>query len=289
MYLVRQAWTSRIVPLFVCMVVAGCIWYALSSRPKAIVLVPTTSHTPSQPVAKTHASTIPIADIAPVVNVVDGHVHFSIDTKPHQQIQKVEFYVENKFIGAAFAQPFSVRMSENDLSAGTHTVIAKVFSATLAAQTTPALFTANPSTPPAPHLQEPEQPATQTNSTSSTGKPAATPTMAHPADLVIALGDDKASAQLSWSAVTGAASYQIWRDGTLVGTSANLTYSDGNLTSGQTYDYKLIAVDSNSNTSAPSEQVAFTVPVPKPAGSSQSNTSQSPDQNQQPASTSDTS
>ncbi|PYG87269.1 RHS repeat-associated protein [Ruminiclostridium sufflavum DSM 19573] len=72
-----------------------------------------------------------------------------------------------------------------------------------------------------------------------------------PLSLAAALQD--ASAELSWSAVSGAAYYEIYRNGTVIGTSVTSTYSDSGLTAGTACVYRIKAYSSTGNTSALSE------------------------------------
>ncbi len=60
---------------------------------------------------------------------------------------------------------------------------------------------------------------------------------------------------IGWSAVSGAASYRILRDGVQVGTSSGTTFTDTALSTGGTYSYRVVAVDAASNASAPSAPV----------------------------------
>lgn len=276
----KQAWVNRIVPPFVGVVVAVCVWYALATRPRAITLAPETSYaTTAKPDTIVRTDAVPIANIAPSVSRLDGQVHFNVNPKESQQIQKVEFYVENKFVGTAFARPYSVSVSENDLTAGTHTVTAKIYTTTTQTKTTPMLFTASPTMPPPIDSDEPDIPPPAAASMTAPTQPA-TPNIASPTGLAITAESDGTTAHLTWDTTPNAVSYQVWRDGTQIGTSANVTYTDGGLNPGQTYDYKLVAVDSSGNQSPASPQVAITMPVPMQPANKPSNSMDSANQNQ---------
>jgi poly(hydroxyalkanoate) depolymerase family esterase len=60
-------------------------------------------------------------------------------------------------------------------------------------------------------------------------------------------GTTDTSASLSWTSVSGATSYDVYRNGTPVNTSAvtGTTYTDSGLTAGTTYSYTVAAVDSS--------------------------------------------
>ncbi len=80
-----------------------------------------------------------------------------------------------------------------------------------------------------------------------------------PTNLVIAIGNGQLV--LTWSAVSGATSYKVYRSstagsqGTLIATISNPTYNDTGLTNGTTYYYEVTAVDS-SGESTPTPQIS---------------------------------
>lgn len=53
------------------------------------------------------------------------------------------------------------------------------------------------------------------------------------------------SVSLSWSAVSGASSYHVYRDGSLVGSPSGTAYTDDGLAAGTSYAYAVAAVDSS--------------------------------------------
>ncbi len=69
---------------------------------------------------------------------------------------------------------------------------------------------------------------------------------------------------LAWTAATAGsnavAGYDIYRNGTLTGTSATTSYTDSSVTAATAYSYTVAAYDSAGNTSAPSTALAVTTP-----------------------------
>eukprot|EP00756_Hemistasia_phaeocysticola_P024191 Hpha_TRINITY_DN15933_c4_g8::TRINITY_DN15933_c4_g8_i1::g.72981::m.72981 len=70
------------------------------------------------------------------------------------------------------------------------------------------------------------------------------PALPAPADVHVA-GVTNSSVALAWNAVTGAAGYQVQRDGTVVGTPAAAAFTDTGLQSGTEYAYVVAAVDAD--------------------------------------------
>ncbi|MFD9130597.1 PHB depolymerase family esterase, partial [Kitasatospora sp. NPDC059571] len=86
-------------------------------------------------------------------------------------------------------------------------------------------------------------------------------------------GTNDTSASLSWNAVSGAASYDVYRNGVLVNTSAvtSTGFTDTGLAAGTTYGYTVAAVDSSGTVGAQSAAVNATttgtpVQLPAPTG-----------------------
>jgi hypothetical protein len=89
-----------------------------------------------------------------------------------------------------------------------------------------------------------------------------------PTDLVGAAASDKAI-DLSWSASTdniGVTGYEIYRDGSAVGTTTGTTYRDSGLTAETTYTYDLLAYDAAGNQSELSFPVSVTTNSRKGGG-----------------------
>jgi len=83
-----------------------------------------------------------------------------------------------------------------------------------------------------------------------------------PTDLTATLSG-ASTINLSWTASTdnlGVVGYKVYRDGSMIGTSVTTTYSDRNLSSGDTFTYQVTAYDSHSNESAKSNAASATTP-----------------------------
>ncbi|GAB2725348.1 extracellular catalytic domain type 1 short-chain-length polyhydroxyalkanoate depolymerase [Kitasatospora kifunensis] len=85
------------------------------------------------------------------------------------------------------------------------------------------------------------------------------PTLPAPTGLAVT-GTTSGSVSLSWGAVSGAASYDVYRNGTLVNASAvtGTAYTDSGLTAGTGYSYAVAAVDASGSIGAQSAAVNAT-------------------------------
>ncbi|SFE41096.1 esterase, PHB depolymerase family [Actinacidiphila alni] len=94
-----------------------------------------------------------------------------------------------------------------------------------------------------------------------------TGTLPAPAGLTVT-GTTDTTASLSWSAVSGAASYDVYRGGTKVGSATGTTYTDSGLTAGTAYSWTVAAVDSAGAAGSRSAAVTATTTGSGPGGGS---------------------
>ncbi|MFJ8271990.1 PHB depolymerase family esterase [Streptomyces sp. NPDC094154] len=71
-------------------------------------------------------------------------------------------------------------------------------------------------------------------------------------------GTNDTGASLSWNAVSGAASYNVYRNGTKAGSATGTTYTDTGLATGTSYNYTVAAVDSSGTVGTSSTSVTAT-------------------------------
>ena len=255
--LMKYRWANRVIPPFILATIASCVWYGWKNHTTPIVYPPPAV---SNVNAVTHAAVTEIPPVNAVVTKQGSDLHFSLDTPPYKNVQRVEFYVENQFVGAAYTKPYSVSVKESDLAAGSHTVTAKIVTPNTTAAAVPATFTTPPPTPATPPVSPDTKPVI-----------ISTPAPSHvaaPTNLTATVTADGAGVNLAWDPVDGATQYQIWRDGTQVALATSQKYTDTSLSSGQTYVYQVVAVGDANNISDLSGAASVTMPAPNLPGSS---------------------
>ncbi|HEX5404888.1 MAG TPA: cellulose binding domain-containing protein [Pseudonocardiaceae bacterium] len=106
------------------------------------------------------------------------------------------------------------------------------------------------------------------SATAGTGTTGDTQAPSTPTGLAVT-GTTATSASLSWSPSTdnvGVTGYQVFRGGTMVGTTAGTSFTDTGLTAATMYGYTVKAVDAAGNVSAASAAVTATTPAPAGGG-----------------------
>lgn len=276
----NHRWTNRIFPPLVIVAVVGGVWYAATHRTEDAAntsSTPTTAVASAAPVHSTEPAAEPLA--TPLVEKLPGKVKFTVDTKKVQKVQKVEFYVSNRLVGAAYSAPYTVSVDEVILQPGTHQVVAKVYTETVTKDTPPADFV---STVPAGTKQNTEAiavtpPATPNNSNQNPNSnspspaspsPSPAPAISAPTNLAGIAGTDATtpSINLSWSAPTdgSAVSYQVWRDGEKIASDITaLGYTDFEIEADKPYSYRVVGIGSDGvSFSAPSNTASASYTTP---------------------------
>jgi hypothetical protein len=254
---VRHSWAQKAISSLVAAMVISCVWYVWHNRPKLALATPA-SYAQAADLSAVHASAELLEPISPTVQKQGSTLRFSVATTAYANVQKVEFYVENQFVGAAYSPPYSVAVSETSLATGTHQLTAKIFTPTTTAQSQPAAFTAQSDIPATTTISSHTPPPT-----AQTGTPPPTPALPAPANMTASAADDGTSVTLNWDTAAGASHYQVWRDNTQIATVAGTGYSDTGLKPGQTYDYYVVATNNTGDTSASSQILAITTPTPQ--------------------------
>lgn len=276
----NHRWTNRIFPPLVVVAVVGGVWYAATHRtedtPIAAASSPTTSTvTNAKPVQTVEATAEPLA--TPLVEKLPGKVKFTVNTTKVTKVQKVEFYVSSRLVGAAYSKPYTVSVDEVILQPGTHQVVAKVYTASVTKDTPPADFTSSvptgtkPSsdaiavTPPtaAPGSSNPGDNQKQPVAPTPSPAPSPPPTTVSPPASVAATPDttSQPAIALSWDAPTdgSAVSYQVWRGGVLLASGITATsYADNSVDPAQTYYYQIVSIGSDGTASEPSNTASAT-------------------------------
>jgi chitodextrinase len=83
-----------------------------------------------------------------------------------------------------------------------------------------------------------------------------------PSGLKASANQKQKQIQLSWTAASdnvGVTGYQVWRNGTAVGTSTSTGWADQAWSAGATYTYSVVAYDAAGNLSAASNSVTITL------------------------------
>lgn len=274
--LMKYRWVNRAAPPLILAAVASCVWYTWKNH-----VPPTVYQAAATDQLTVVANATPTPAPQPVNTVITKQgddLQFSLQKVPYKNVQRVEFYIENQLIGAAYTAPYSISVKASDMAAGSHTATAKIVTPATTTAAVPATFT----TPP------PSAPPTNPSTSTPEAKPVviSTPvahTLAAPGNVAATVGTGGGSAVLTWSAPDGAAQYQIWRDGTQIAVAASTTYTDTGLVGGQSYVYQIAAVDSANNTSGFSNAVNVTMPAATTSDATSSSSTTSSAQLRQPS------
>jgi len=237
----------HLLPLLIIIAVVGSIAYVWNNHSNFLDEdLPTTS------IASVSRGSPKLSQqVSAVVTKRGSELQLSVAALHHKDIQKVEFYVEDQFVGAAYSEPYSISLKESDLSAGNHMVKAKIVTSDSTTSAIPATFSTKVSAP-----------STSDSDTSANPVVISTPAtnrLSAPGNVTAAVTNIGTSVIVSWDASDGATGYQIWRDGEQIAQVTSLTYTDTKVTAGQTYSYQVQAVDNANNSSDLSDAQNVTI------------------------------
>lgn len=282
----NHRWTNRIFPPLVVVAVVGGVWYAATHRTEDTMATETNSTSVTVASAKTIKEAEPVTEplATPLVEKLPGKVKFTVDAAKVVKVQKVEFYVSNRLVGAAYSAPYTVSVDKVTLQPGTHQVVAKVYTSNVTKDTPPADFVssiptgAKPSndaiavTPPTPPANNGGSSNNQNQGGITTPPPTPSPAptvVSPPTGLTATAGTgSQPTVGLNWDAPAdgSAASYQVWRGGVLLANGVTATsYADNSVEAAQTYYYQVVSIGSDSTTSEPSNTASATYIAPAAA------------------------
>lgn len=206
---------------------------------------------------------------------VSGTVDITLTIDNASSLARVEYYIDGKFVGVTYASPFTFKLDTTTLTNGSHTIEARGFdtngkkATTQSVTITVANGDLSVTTPPAASstTKKATTASSSSSSSSSSDSGGSTPTPPDttaptvPTNVMLSASDGY-TANVSWTASTdsvGVAGYKIYRDSTLLGTSATTSYQDQTVVPGNTYHYAVAAYDAAGNVSAQSSNPSITM------------------------------
>ena len=259
---------------------------------------PTVTHTPQPPQDPQHTATstaTPTAAPLPALAARVAESAVELSWTAVQGAARYELWVwdsvnDGRYIGGNSLT--GTTYTHTDVAAGTtyfysiRTVDAggqqspwsPYLSVTVPAEATTATPTATHTPQPQPP-QDPQHTATST----ATSTPTATPTAAPTSALALAARVAESAVELSWTAVQGAARYELWvwdsvNDGRQIGGNslAGTSYTHTGVAAGTTYFYSIRTVDADGQQSPWSPYLSVTVPAPDQSSQQQQESTATP-------------
>ncbi len=220
--------------------------------------------------------TLQITTSTASLQAVQGTLNVAVDTSDNRGVTHVVYEIDGSFAGVSYAAPFSMSLDVSNLAPGPYKLTATAYDAAgNASQVTAIDFTVVA-----------ESTGTGSGSASSGGggagsgkgkttggttSPGSSPGSGNSGSggnsggssgdttAPSAPGNVNASdpgtffVHLTWTAATdnvGVAGYQVWRSGTMLGTTTGTSYDDHTSVPGGSYQYQVIAYDAASNKTA---------------------------------------
>jgi chitodextrinase len=210
-----------------------------------------TVNNPVNPPPDTTAPTVSITAPAANASVSGSNVALTATAADNVAVSGVQFKLDGNNLGPEdTTSPYAYTWDTTTLGNGTYTLTAVARDAAGNTKTSTSVpVTVNNVTVPPPDTTAPTTPANLTNS-----------------------GKTTTSISLAWNASTdtggsGLAGYKVYKNGTFLASTTQLTYTDTGLTAASSYSYKLASYDNAGNTSAQTSALSVTTdsnPTPTP-------------------------
>lgn len=168
---------------------------------------------------------------------VSGTTTIEASATDDTRVARVEFYIQGNLVDTVASSPYKYNWDTTSYANATYTIMAKAYDAEgNNSSDSQALIINN-----------------------EVANPPAVPTN------LSAVASSYTTVDLSWSASANAAKYRVVRDGIVITTTTQVGYQDASAVAGTVYQYYVVAVDDEGNTSEPSDSVQVNTPTP-PAG-----------------------
>lgn len=254
----RWLWIIGSLLLVIGLSVSILLWRQHHAQP-----TPTTPNSTSAPI------TVSLGGLASGQVLTAGTATITVTLSDTSRIQKVEYRLDDQFAGVTYAMPFNFRLDTAKLTPGQHSINALAYDKTgHSYQSTSLNFSYQPpetTSSTVPTLKTTpkttRRTATQTPTAAPNSPPPDTTAPSVPTGLILSATDGYTT-NLSWAGSSdnvAVTSYQILRDGAVLGTSTTTSYSDQTVVPGNTYSYSVSAVDAAANVSASSTQPSITL------------------------------
>jgi chitodextrinase len=166
-----------------------------------------------------------------------GTLTISATANDNVGVTHVDLWVDTVLRGSIVTPPYNFSLDTTSLGNGVHTLTTKAYDAAGNIGSSPSV-TIN-----------------VTNGQQGDSTPPSTPTG------LVTTGVAASSIGLAWQPSTdnvGVTGYKVYRNGNLIGTTPNTSFTDTNLSPGTSYTYQVSAYDAAGNTSSPSASITGT-------------------------------
>lgn len=214
--------------------------------------------------------TPPTVSVTSVTNgeAVSGEITVRPEVSDNIRVTRVEYYVDGIFSGVSYAAPFEFKIDTRKYTNGEHKLLFKAFDAA-GNQASSQEIVLNINNPTASvggaaltsGASQRSVVPTVSRSTSSSSSAPDTQVPTTPNSVSLSASDGYTT-NITWTASSdniAVSSYRIFRDGVQIGTSTAANYTDQTVVPGNTYTYKVQAVDAAGNSSGFSTEPSITL------------------------------